>query len=404
MHSQTIVNDDKELSGIDHLLKEYERCYTFTERKNCLDNIQENLATIVTSGLGLDKILSFIKEPTLQKQILKTIRDVKCKQDSFIDIQDEALINIFLKKIHPDYQCEFARDSLNCRQIKKLLANDPTGDRFKLIIGKDNQVENLKKMLSFRDFRRLYQSPMEFRYRFSEIQKSEQITFIKDFIGIDNLLELISPVLILISILEVLAPDARYSFLINDLEITNFKKIMYDSYESSGFHHQIICELLPKEDFIFLYNILFTQEQQLARDKLSACRDVIENTNFITTVGACSDSLHGCVEIETKEGVKKFVSDTAKYILDTIDKHNYILSNHVNTLEKVQEICKRALAYEKINPQYKDGIMGNALKFAIWMTRTNEAMELYAMIAEDKIQPVQEQMEKNPGVLFEMYK
>jgi hypothetical protein len=102
--------------------------------------------------------------------------------------------------------------------------------------------------------------------------------------------------------------------------------------------------------------------------------------------------LHGCVEVATRDGKQKLVSDTAKYILDTIEKHDYILSDHVSTLTKVQDICKKAITYDKIRPEFKEGVVGTALKFAIWMARTNEAIELYTRIAEDKIQGAQPQL------------
>lgn len=398
MHTQKIVDDDKsqvqfrfntELNSISELLKGYEKCNTFTDRKNFLDGIQQNLATIVTSGLGFDKILSIIKEPALQKQIVIAITNPGIKRTQCFSIDETLLINILINKIHPDYQCEFALYTLKPQGIRKFLADDSTGDRFKLIIGKDNQVENLKKVLSFEDFKRLYHSPFEFRFRLSAIQQSEQITFIKDFIGINNFFTLNYPLLTFEEVLRVLAPNARYKFIINDLGINNFKKIMYDDKESSSFNHKHICELLPEEDFILLCEILYTEEQQLARSKLEAYRDAIENTNFITTAGKCSDSLHGCIEVETRDGKKKLVSDTANDILNIIYEHNYVLSNHVSTLTKIQAICKKAITYDKIRPEYKEGVVGTALKFAIWVTRTNEAIELYTRIAEDKIQGVQ---------------
>ncbi|MBX3710193.1 MAG: hypothetical protein KIT56_05650 [Gammaproteobacteria bacterium] len=376
---------NKKLNNIGNLLEEYKKLNTYTDRKKFLDDVQQDLASFVTSGLVFDKILSIIKEPALQKQIIFAIINERFSID---EINDTLLIEILINKIHPEIRREFAL-YLGPQRIRKLFANDSTGDRFKLIIGKDNQVENLKKVLSFEDFKEIYYSPNEFKWRFSEIQQSEQISFIKDFIGIDNFLTLNYPILMLEGVLKVLAPNARYSFLINDLGINNFKKIMYDKMQYSSFYHKRICDLLPEEDFILLCKIIFTEEQQLARSKLDAYRDAIENTNFITTAGKCSNSLHGCVEVETRDGKKKLVSDTAKYILFTIEEHNYVLSNHVSTLTKVKEICRKAITYDKIRPEFKEGVFGSALKFAIWMTRTNEAIELYTQIVEDKIQGIQ---------------
>ncbi|MBV9576726.1 MAG: hypothetical protein JO149_08900 [Gammaproteobacteria bacterium] len=270
-------------------------------------------------------------------------------------------------------------------RIVRFLHEDKTSDTFKLVIGEDNQVENLKKVLSFKQFKELYSSPFEFKLKFSVIQTSERISFIKDFVGIDNLLTLSYPLLTLTEILSDLPPSIRFSFLINDLGINNFKKIMYGGSDSYGFTHEKICKLLPQEDFISLCNILFTEEQQIAKSKLEAYRDAIEDTDFITYAGKWNDSLHGCIEIEIRNGKKKFVSDTAAYILNRVRQYYYILSDHVSTLAKVQDACKRAIEYNKINPQLKEGMIGTTLKFAIWMTRTNEAMDLYTRIAEDKI-------------------